>query len=66
MANLIFLPMVTKLDRRIQIEVTQIQLVMVGLVSMNNGDPAAILKEKMKAFLNSEEGKAEEAMQAAA
>ena len=66
LANLIFLPMVTKLDRRIQIEVTQIQLVMVGLISMNNGDTAAILKEKMKAFLNAEEGRAEEALQAPA
>lgn len=66
LANLIFLPMVTKLDRRIQIEVTQIQLVMVGLTSVNSGDSAAILKEKMKAFLNHESGNADEALKPAA
>ncbi len=62
-ANLAFLPMVTKLDRRINIEVAQIQLVMVGLLSMHGGDSAAILKEKLSAFLSSEKGKAEEALE---
>ena len=66
LANLVFLPMVTKLDRRIQIEVIQIQLVIVGLVSIAEGDNLVIMKEKMKAFLNHEEAKAEEAVQAAA
>ena len=54
LANLIFVPMVTKLDRRIQIEVTQIQLVIVGLVSIHGGDNSTILKEKMHAFLQHE------------
>jgi chemotaxis protein MotA len=52
LANLIFIPMVAKLDRRIQIEVTQIQLTIVGLVSMHGGDTATILKEKLQAFLS--------------
>lgn len=51
LANLIFLPMVAKLDRRRQAEVVQIELVMVGLESMLTGDPVAILKEKLKVFL---------------
>jgi chemotaxis protein MotA len=50
-ANVLFLPMVTKLDRRINIEVIQIQLTMVGLESLNQGEPAAILREKLQAFL---------------
>ena len=66
LANLIFVPMVTKLDRRIQIEVTQIQLIIVGLDSMNRGDSTQILREKLKAFMNQEESKAEAALQAAA
>jgi len=66
LANLVFLPMVTKLDRRIHIEVTQIQLIIVGLDSMNRGDSTQILREKLKAFMNQEESKAEAALQAAA
>jgi len=62
LANLIFLPMVTKLDRRTEIEVTQIQLVIVGLMSMNGGDTAAILKEKLAAFLNQHEHKLQAAL----
>jgi chemotaxis protein MotA len=66
MANLIFLPMVTKLDRRIGIEVVQIQLVIVGLESMYRGDSSQILKEKLAAFMNQQEHKVEAALQAAA
>lgn len=51
MANLAFLPMVTKLDRRIQVEMAQIQLAMVGLESMHRGETATILQEKMQAFM---------------
>ena len=65
LANLIFLPMVTKLDRRIQIEVVQIELAIVGLDSMNRGDTVQILKEKLSAFLNQQEAKADEILQAA-
>jgi len=55
-ANLIFIPMVSKLDRRIGIEVTQIQLAIVGLDSINQGDSMAIMKEKLKAFMNESQG----------
>ena len=65
LANLIFLPMVTKLDRRIQIEVLQIELAIVGLDSMNRGDTVQILKEKLSAFMNQQENKAEEILSAA-
>jgi chemotaxis protein MotA len=65
LANLLFLPMVTKLDRRIQIEVTQIELAIVGLASMNRGDTVQILKEKLSAFMNQQENKAEAFLQAA-
>lgn len=66
LANLVFLPMVTKLERRIQIEVTQIQLIIVGLDAMIRGDSTQILREKLKAFMNQEEHKAEAALQTAA
>lgn len=64
LANLIFIPMVTKLDRRIHIEVTQIQLAIVGLVSMHRGDTTAILREKLKAFLQGDDGELETALKA--
>jgi len=51
LANLIFLPMVTKLDRRIGIEGQQIQLMIVGMMSINRNDSLAIMREKLKAFL---------------
>jgi len=65
LANLMFIPMVTKLDRRIQIEVQQIELAIVGLDAMNRGDTVQILKEKLSAFMNSQEGQAEALLQAA-
>jgi len=55
-ANLIFIPMVSKLDRRISIEVTHIQLAIVGLMSMHRGDTTTIMREKLKGFLQQEEG----------
>jgi len=65
LANLMFIPMVTKLDRRIQIEVQQIELAIVGLDAMNRGDTVQILKEKLSAFMNAQEGHAEALLQAA-
>jgi len=50
-SNVIFLPMVTKLDRRIHIEVAQIHLTVVGLEAMFAGDTSAIMREKLQAFL---------------
>lgn len=66
LANLVFLPMVTKLERRIGIEVTQIQLATVGLEAMMRGESTQILREKLKAFMNQQEHKAEAALQPAA
>jgi chemotaxis protein MotA len=51
LANLFFLPMVTKLDRRIRIEGQQIELMIVGMMSINHNDSLAIMREKMKAYL---------------
>lgn len=50
-SNVIFLPMVTKLDRRIHIEVTQFELTLVGLECILRGDNAATMREKLQAFL---------------
>ena len=51
LANMFFLPMVTKLDRRIRVEDQQIQLMIVGMMSINHSDSLAIMREKMKAYL---------------
>ena len=56
MANLIFLPMVTKLDRRIKIETIQIELTIVGMVSLLRNDNVAIMNDKMEAFMAEQEG----------
>lgn len=66
MANLLFLPMVTKLERRIQAEMAQIQLAMVGLESMHRGETATILQEKLRAFLVERDPQPGEAMKEAA
>jgi len=51
LANMFFLPMVTKLDRRIKIEDQQIELMIVGMMSINHNDSLSIMREKMKAYL---------------
>lgn len=66
LANLIFLPMVTKLERRIQIEVAQIQLAIVGLDAMNREDSVVVLKEKLNAFLNEHDAPADAELDEAA
>lgn len=55
-ANLIFLPMSVKLERRIKIEAFAIRLMIVGLISINKGDNITILREKMGTFLSGEPG----------
>ncbi len=56
MANLFFIPMVTKLERRIKIETKQIQLAIVGLMSVNRDESIQIMREKLKAFIAEQEG----------
>ncbi len=63
LANLMFLPMVTKLDRRLKIETQQIQLAIVGLMSINANDTVQIMREKMKAFLAEQPGDLDELLQ---
>jgi len=51
LSNLLFIPMVTKLERRAKVEAFEIQLMILGLVSINRGESSSILKEKIDAFL---------------
>ena len=51
MANMYFLPMVTKLERRAKVEALEIGLMIQGLVSINRGESTQILKEKVDAYL---------------
>jgi len=50
LANLLFLPMVTKLERRLKIEMSNLQLAMVGLVALNREESMIMMREKFKAF----------------
>lgn len=54
-ANLIFLPMATKLERRSKIEAFAIRLMIVGLISINKGDNITIMREKLGAYLAGDE-----------
>lgn len=62
LANLIFIPMVTKLERRIKIESQQIQLSIVGLLSVNSDENIGIMREKLKAFLTDQDGDMDDAL----
>jgi chemotaxis protein MotA len=50
-ANLFCLPMVTKLGRRLEIEMTQLQLASVGLVALRKEDSLVLMREEFKAFM---------------
>lgn len=50
MANLIFLPMVTKLQRRLDVEMTQLKLATVGMMALRSESSIAVMREKLKAF----------------
>lgn len=54
-ANLFCLPMVTKLGRRLEIEMTQLQLASVGLVSLRKEESLVLMREKFKAFMPEKE-----------
>lgn len=47
-SNLVFLPMVTKLNRRIEVEAAQTRLIMIGIESVQKGESGTILQEKME------------------
>ena len=51
LANVVFLPMVTKLQRRSAAEVEQKTLILEGLLSIHAGDNPRILVQKLRAFL---------------
>lgn len=51
MANLAFLPMVVKLDRRLEAEMQQLQVTKAGITELRAETSIAIMREKLKAFL---------------
>lgn len=51
LANLLFLPMVTKLERRLKDETANMDLAAVGMMSINREESMMVLREKFKAFL---------------
>lgn len=59
-SNLVFLPMVTKLSRRIEVEATQTRLIMIGLDSVQRGESGTILQEKMEVMFSTKKLPADE------
>lgn len=57
LANVVFDPMANKLDHYSSVEVNGKELIIEGILSIQNGDNPKILKEKLKTFLNPEEAK---------
>ncbi|MGI9628809.1 MAG: motility protein A [Longimicrobiales bacterium] len=51
MANLAFLPMVVKLERRMEAEMQQLQLAKAGITELRAETSISIMREKLKAFL---------------
>ena len=54
-ANLFCLPMVTKLDRRLDAEMNQLKLAMVGMVALRKEESLVVMREKFKAFMPEKE-----------
>ncbi len=51
LSNLVFLPMVTKLERRLKTEMAQLNLALVGMMSLKHEETTLVMREKFKAFL---------------
>lgn len=51
LANVVFLPLATKLDQRKKEETMLREIMIEGIVSIQSGDKPAMVKEKLKAFL---------------
>ncbi|SEU15167.1 flagellar motor protein [Paenibacillus sp. NFR01] len=58
-ANLIFLPIASKIKARCQSEIGEMEMVMVGILSLQNGDHPLLVRKKMSAFLGNGEGYAD-------
>ncbi|RMF57138.1 MAG: motility protein A [Calditrichaeota bacterium] len=52
LANLVFLPMATKLKRRSQLETIEIKLIIEGLLGITEGENPKILVDRLKVFLD--------------
>lgn len=55
LANLFCMPMVTKLDRRLAIEMDQLKLAAVGMVALRQEESLVLMREKFKAFMPEKE-----------
>ncbi len=60
LSNLVFLPMVTKLERRLKSESARLDLALVGVMALKRQEPTLIMREKFKAFLPDHPGDLEE------
>jgi len=60
LANLVFLPMASKLENRTEEEIFIKQIIIEGIIGVQSGQNPRILEEKLSAFLYGEEYKAPE------
>lgn len=61
LANLVFIPMASKLENKTDEEVFIKQIIIEGVIGVQSGQNPRILEEKLSAFLSDEDLKAEEA-----
>ena len=61
LSNVVFLPLVTKLQRRSAAEIEQRSLILEGLLSIHAGDNPRVLVQKLRAFLSPKDREAEAA-----
>jgi chemotaxis protein MotA len=62
LSNLFFLPMVIKLERRLKIELEQLQLIQVGMLCISSQDSLVIMRAKLKAYLALQGDKVDEVL----
>ncbi|TCT19896.1 chemotaxis protein MotA [Melghiribacillus thermohalophilus] len=61
LANLVFLPMASKLENKTEQEVFMKQIVIEGIIGVQSGQNPKILEEKLSAFLSDKDRESEEA-----
>jgi chemotaxis protein MotA len=52
LANLLFTPIATKLETKTEMEVMQMELLLEGLLSIQDGENSRIIKDKLNSFVS--------------
>lgn len=59
-ANLIFLPIASKIKSRAEEEVRRLEMIMLGVISVQNGDHPLLVRKKLEAFAAAEPGRSKD------